>query len=180
MTNDVERVLLSEEVIKEKVKQIGAQITEDYKGEKLLIITILKGSVIFAADLLREIKIPVEIDFMCLSSYGSDSKSSGVVKIVKDLNEPIEGKNVLIIEDILDSGNTLSHLVKLLGTRNPKSVRIATLLDKPDRRVAEVEVAYKGFSIPDEFVIGYGLDYAEKYRNLPYVGILKREVYENK
>ena len=178
MINDVERVLLSEEVIKEKVKEIGAQITKDYMGEKLLIITILKGSVIFAADLLREIKIPVEIDFMCLSSYGSSSKSSGVVKIVKDLNEPIEGKNVLIIEDILDSGNTLSHLVKLLGTRNPKSIKIATLLDKPDRRVAEVEVAYKGFSIPDEFVIGYGLDYAEKYRNLPYVGILKREVYE--
>lgn len=178
MVNDVERVLLTEEQIAEKVREIGAQITKDYTGEKLLIITILKGSVIFAADLLREIKIPVEIDFMCLSSYGSGSTSSGVVKIVKDLNEPIEGKNVLIIEDILDSGNTLSHLVKLLGTRNPKSIKIATLLDKPDRRVAHVDVAYKGFSIPDEFVIGYGLDYAEKYRNLPYVGILKREVYE--
>ena len=178
MVNDVERVLLTEEQIAEKVREIGAQITKDYTGEKLLIITILKGSVIFAADLLREIKIPVEIDFMCLSSYGSGSTSSGVVKIVKDLNEPIEGKNVLIIEDILDSGNTLSHLVKLLGTRNPKSIKIATLLDKPDRRVAHVDVAYKGFSIPDEFVVGYGLDYAEKYRNLPYVGILKREVYE--
>lgn len=178
MLKDVERVLLSEEQIKEKVKEIGAQITKDYEGEKLLIVTILKGSVIFAADLLREIKIPVEIDFMCLSSYGSDSKSSGVVKIVKDLNEPIEGKNVLIIEDILDSGNTLSHLVKLLATRNPKDIKIATLLDKPNRRVAEVEVAYKGFTIPDEFVIGYGLDYAEKYRNIPFVGILKREVYE--
>lgn len=178
MIGDVERILLSEEQISEKVKEIGAQITKDYEGEKLLIITILKGSVIFAADLLREIKIPVEIDFMCLSSYGSSSESSGAVKIVKDLNEPIEGKNVLVIEDILDSGNTLSHLVKLLGTRNPKSIRIATLLDKPDRRIAEVDVAYKGFSIPDEFVIGYGLDYAEKYRNLPYVGILKRSVYE--
>ena len=178
MLNDVERILLSEEEIREKVKEIGSQITKDYQGEKLLIITILKGSVIFAADLLREIKMPVEIDFMCLSSYGSGSESSGVVKIVKDLNEPIEGKNVLIIEDILDSGNTLTHLVKLLGTRNPKSIRIATLLDKPDRRVAEVDVAYKGFSIPDEFVIGYGLDYDEKYRNLPFVGILKREVYE--
>ena len=178
MLKDVERVLLSEEQIKEKVKEIGAQITKDYQGKKLLIVTILKGSVIFAADLLREIKIPVEIDFMCLSSYGSDSKSSGVAKIVKDLNEPIEGKNVLIIEDILDSGNTLSHLVKLLATRNPKDIKIATLLDKPDRRVAEVEVAYKGFTIPDEFVIGYGLDYAEKYRNIPFVGILKREVYE--
>ena len=178
MLNDLERVLLSEEQIKEKVKELGAQITKDYAGEKLLIITILKGSVIFAADLLREIKIPVEIDFMCLSSYGKGSASSGVVKIVKDLNDPIEGKNVLINEDILDSGNTLSHLVKLLGTRNPKSVRIATLLDKPDRRVAHVDVAYKGFSIPDEFVVGYGLDYAESYRNLPFVGILKREVYE--
>ena len=178
MINDVEKILLSEEQIAEKVKELGAQITKDYEGEKLLIVTILKGSVIFAADLLREIKIPVEIDFMCLSSYGSGSKSSGVVKIIKDLNEPIEGKNVLIIEDILDSGNTLSNLVQLLGTRNPKSVKIATLLDKPDRRVAHVDVAYKGFSIPDEFVVGYGLDYAEKYRNIPYVGILKREVYE--
>ena len=178
MVNDVERVLLSEEQIAEKVKEIGAQITKDYEGEKLLIITILKGSVIFAADLLREIKIPVEIDFMCLSSYGKGSASSGVVNIVKDLNDPIEGKNVLIIEDILDSGNTLSHLVKLLETRNPKSIKIATLLDKPDRRVAHVDVAYKGFSIPDEFVVGYGLDYAESYRNLPFVGILKREVYE--
>ena len=149
MINDLERVLLSEEQIKEKVQEMGAQITKDYEGENLLIITILKGSVIFAADLLREIKIPVEIDFMCLSSYGKGSASSGVVNIVKDLNDPIEGKNVLIIEDILDSGNTLSHLVKLLETRNPKSIKIATLLDKPDRRVAHVDVAYKGFS-PDE------------------------------
>ena len=178
MNKDVERVLISEEEIAAKVKEIGAQISKDYEGEKLLVITILKGSVIFAADLLREIKIPVEIDFMCLSSYGSGSESSGVVKIVKDLNNPIEGMNVLIIEDILDSGNTLSHLTKLLGTRNPKSVKIATLLDKPDRRKAHVDVAYKGFTIPDEFVIGYGLDYDEKYRNLPYVGVLKRSVYE--
>ena len=122
-----------------------------------------------------ELDIPVEIDFMCLSSYGKGSASSGVVKIVKDLNDPIEGKNVLIIEDILDSGNTLSHLVKLLGTRNPKSVRIATLLDKPDRRVAHVDVAYKGFSIPDEFVVGYGLDYDQRYRNLPYIGVVEFE-----
>jgi len=178
MLNDVERVLISEEEIAKKVKELGAQITKDYEGENLLIITILKGSVIFAADLLREIKIPVEIDFMCLSSYGSGSNSSGVVKIVKDLNKSIEGLNVLIIEDILDSGNTLSHLMELLKTRNPKSIRIATLLDKPDRRVVDVEVAYRGYTIPDEFVIGYGLDYDEKYRNLPFVGILKREVYE--
>jgi len=178
MLNDVERVLISEEEIAKKVKELGAQITKDYEGENLLIITILKGSVIFAADLLREIKIPVEIDFMCLSSYGSGSNSSGVVKIVKDLNKSIEGLNVLIIEDILDSGNTLSHLMELLKTRNPKSIRIATLLDKPDRRVVDVEVAYRGYTIPDEFVVGYGLDYDEKYRNLPFVGILKREVYE--
>ena len=178
MLNDVERVLLSEEEIKAKVKEIGEKITKDYKNENLLVVTILKGSAIFAADLLREIKIPVEIDFMSLSSYGSGSTSSGVVRIVKDLNQSIEGKNVLIIEDILDSGNTLSHLTKLLQTRNPKSVKIATLLDKPERRVAPVEVTYKGFTIPDEFVIGYGLDYDEKYRNLPFVGVLKREVYE--
>ncbi len=178
MLKDVERVLISEQEIAEKVKEIGRQISKDYEGQRLLVITILKGSVIFAADLLREIKIPVEIDFMCLSSYGSGSESSGVVRIVKDLNNPIEGMNVLIIEDILDSGNTLSHLTKLLETRNPKSVRIATLLDKPDRRKTQVDVAYKGFTIPDEFVIGYGLDYDEKYRNLPFVGVLKRSVYE--
>ncbi|MBQ2897789.1 MAG: hypoxanthine phosphoribosyltransferase [Clostridia bacterium] len=178
MLNDIERVLISEQEIAEKVKELGQKITNDYKNEKLLIITILKGSVVFAADLLREIKMPVEIDFMCISSYGNDSKSSGVVKIVKDLNQPIEGVNVLVIEDILDSGNTLSHLTELLKTRNPKSIKIATLLDKPDRRVAEVEVTYKGFTIPDEFVVGYGLDYGEKYRNIPFVGVLKREVYE--
>jgi len=178
MIKDVERVLISEQEIAEKVKEIGEQITKDFAGEKLLIVTILKGSIMFAADLLREIKIPVEIDFMCLSSYGKESKSSGVVRIVKDLNNPIEGMNVLIIEDILDSGNTLSHLTKLLETRNPKSIKIATLLDKPDRRIAHVDVAYKGFTIPDEFVVGYGLDYDEKYRNLPFVGVLKREVYE--
>jgi len=178
MIKDVERVLISEQEIAEKVKEIGEQITKDFAGEKLLIVTILKGSIMFAADLLREIKIPVEIDFMCLSSYGKESKSSGVVRIVKDLNNPIEGMNVLIIEDILDSGNTLSHLTKLLETRNPKSIKIATLLDKPDRRIAHVDVAYKGFTIPDEFVVGYGLDYDEQYRNLPFVGVLKREVYE--
>ncbi len=178
MLNDVERVLITEQEIAEKVKEIGEKITNDYQGEQLLIVTILKGSVVFAADLLRQIKIPVEIDFMCLSSYGCDSKSSGVVRIVKDLNQPIEGKNVLIIEDILDSGNTLSHLTKLLSTRNPKSVKIVTLLDKPERRTAPVEVTYKGFTIPDEFVVGYGLDYNEKYRNIPFVGVLKREVYE--
>ena len=178
MNKDVKEILLSEEQISEKVKELGEKITRDYEGMDLLVVVILKGSVIFASDLLRQIKKPVEIDFMAVSSYGNGAKTTGVVKIIKDLNDPIEGKNVLIIEDILDSGRTLSNLVELLKTRNPNSVEICTLLNKPDRREAEVDTKYSGFDIPDEFVIGYGLDYAEKYRNLPYIGILKREVYE--
>lgn len=179
MNKDIKEILLSEEQIAKKVEEIGAKITADYEGMDLLIVVILKGSVIFAADLLRQIKKPVEIDFLAVSSYGNGTKSSGIVKIIKDLNNPIEGKNVLIIEDILDSGRTLSNLTELLRTRNPKSVEVCTLLNKPDRREAEVETRYSGFDIPDEFVVGYGLDYDEKYRNLPYIGILKREVYEN-
>ena len=178
MTKDIKEVLLSEEQIAEKVKEIGEKITRDYEGMDLLVVVILKGSVIFAADLLREIKMPVEIDFIAVSSYGSGTKSTGVVNITKDLNKPIEGKNILIIEDILDSGKTLCSLTKVLKERNPKSIEICTLLNKPERREAEVETRYSGFDIPDEFVVGYGLDYAEKYRNLPYIGILKREVYE--
>lgn len=178
MTKDIKEVLLSEEQIAEKVKEIGEKITRDYEGMDLLVVVILKGSVIFAADLLREIKTPVEIDFIAVSSYGNGTKSTGVVNITKDLNKPIEGKNILIIEDILDSGKTLCNLTKVLKERNPKSIEICTLLNKPERREAEVETRYSGFDIPDEFVVGYGLDYAEKYRNLPYIGILKREVYE--
>ncbi len=178
MNQDIAAILLSEEEIAKKVAQIGAQISQDYTGKDLLIVVILKGSVIFAADLLRKITIPVNIDFIAVSSYGTGVKTSGVVKIIKDLNCSIEHKHVLIIEDILDSGKTLHHLTELLKTRNPESVQVCTLLNKPDRREEEVDVLYSGFDIPDEFVVGYGLDYAENYRNLPYIGILKREVYE--
>ena len=177
MNCDIKEILLSKEKINEKVKELGAKISEDYKGKDLFVVVILKGSVIFAADLLREISIPVAIDFISVSSYGSGT-TSGQVKIIKDLSCSIEGKNVLIIEDILDSGNTLFNLTKMLGDRNPDSIEICTLLNKPDRREAEVATRYSGFDIPDEFVVGYGLDYAEKYRNLPYIGILKREIYE--
>lgn len=177
MNCDIKEILLSKEQINEKVKELGAKISQDYKDKDLFVVVILKGSVIFAADLLREISIPVIIDFISVSSYGSGT-TSGQVKIIKDLSCSIEGKNVLIIEDILDSGNTLFNLTKMLGERNPESIEICTLLNKPERREAEVNTRYSGFDIPDEFVVGYGLDYAEKYRNLPYIGILKREIYE--
>lgn len=177
MNRDIKEILLSEEQISKKVKEIGAKISEDYKGKELLIVVILKGSVIFASDLLRAITIPVNIDFIAVSSYGNGT-TSGEVKIIKDLSVSIKGKNVLIIEDILDSGKTLSNLMEVLTTRNPESLEICTLLNKPDRREAEVDVRYSGYDIPDEFVVGYGLDYAESYRNLPYIGVLKREIYE--
>lgn len=177
MKNDIERVLYSEEAIGEKVKEIGAQISKDYAGKDLLVVVILKGSTIFAADLVRNISIKCNIDFMAVSSYGNGTESSGEVKILKDITN-IEGRNVLIVEDIVDSGITLSHLVKLLNKRNPNSIEIVTLLNKPSRRVAQVDVKYCGYEVPNEFLVGYGLDYDEKYRNLPYVGILKREVYE--
>ena len=178
MTNSIEKILLNEQEIQTKVQELGAKISQDYAGKELLVVVILKGSVIFGADLLRAINIPVEIDFIAVSSYGKGSVSSGVVTIKKDLNESIEGKHILIIEDILDSGNTLFQLTKMLNERNPASMEICTLLNKPDRREAEICPKYSGYNIPDEFVVGYGLDYAEKFRNLPYIGILKREVYE--
>ena len=173
MREDVLKVLVSEEEIREKVKEMGRRITEDYKGKNLLLVTVLKGAVVFLADLMREIDVPAEIDFMVVSSYGSGVKSSGVVKIVKDLDTPLEGK------DILDSGLTLSYLKEILEGRGPRSIQIAALLDKPTRRKVDLKADYIGFSVPDEFVIGYGLDYDEKYRNLPYIGILKPEVYSN-
>ncbi len=179
MNNDMERILLSEQELHDKVKELGAKITADYAGKDLLVIVILKGSVIFAADLLRAINLPVEIDFIAVSSYGKGTVSSGVVKIIKDLNESIENKHILIVEDILDSGKTLFNLTHVLQTRRPASMEICTLLNKPERREAEIEAKYLGFDIPDAFVVGYGLDYAEKYRNLPYIGILKPEIYEN-
>ena len=178
MKEDVLRVLLSEDEIREKVRELGGKITADYKNSNLMLVTVLKGAVVFLADLMRQIDVPAEIDFMVVSSYGSGVKSSGVVKIVKDLDVPLAGKDILIVEDILDSGLTLSYIKELLESRGPRSIRIATLLDKPSRRKVDLQADYIGFSVPDEFVIGYGLDYDEKYRNLPYVGVLKPEVYE--
>ena len=177
MKEDVLRVLLSEDEIREQVRELGGKITADYKNSNLMLVTVLKGAVVFLADLMRQIDVPAEIDFMVVSSYGSGVKSSGVVKIVKDLDVPLAGKDILIVEDILDSGLTLSYIKELLESRGPRSIRIATLLDKPSRRKVDLQADYIGFSVPDEFVIGYGLDYDEKYRNLPYIGILKPEVY---
>lgn len=177
MREDILRVLLDEEEIRAKVKELGEAITRDYRGKNLLLVTVLKGAAVFLADLMRRIDIPAEIDFMVVSSYGSGVKSSGVVKIVKDLDIALADKDILIVEDILDSGMTLSYIKELLQSRAPKSIRIVTLLDKPDRRKVELQADYSGFTVPDEFVVGYGLDYDEKYRNLPYIGILKPEVY---
>ncbi len=180
MKNDIERVLVSEEELKAKVQELGAQITRDYQGKNLLMVSVLKGSVIFMADLMRAVDLPCTIDFMCVSSYGSGTRTSGVVKIIKDLDIDLHGKDLLIVEDILDSGKTLHYITKMLSDRGTASIRIATLLDKPERRVAPLTPDYSGFVIPDKFVVGYGLDYDERYRNLPYIGVLKPEVYENK
>lgn len=174
----IERVLVSEEEIKKTVTRLADQINKDYNGEELLVVVILKGSMIFAADLVKELTMPVTIDFMRASSYGSGTASSGFINIKQDLGTDISGKNVLIIEDIIDSGNTLHKLKELLRERNPKTICICTLLDKPARRVTPVDVEYSGIAIPDEYVVGYGLDYNEILRNLPYVGVLKREIYE--
>ena len=166
-------VLISEEEVDKKVREIAEQISADYAGKSIHLICILKGSVMFACELAKRLTVPVTLDFMSVSSYGAGTTSSGVVRIVKDLDEPLEGKDVLIVEDIVDTGRTLAHLIEVLKTRKPESVRLCTLLDKPDRRVAEVDVEYTCFQIPDKFVVGYGLDYDQKYRNLPYVGVLE-------
>ena len=178
MKNDILKILVTEEEIKQKVNELGAQISRDYEGKNLLLVSILKGSVVFMADLMRAITIPARIDFMAVSSYGSGVKTSGVVKIVKDLDLDLHGYDVLIVEDILDSGMTLKYITGLLEQRGTRSIRIATLLDKPSRRKVDIKADYYCFDIPDEFVVGYGLDYDEKYRNFPSVGVLKREVYE--
>ncbi|WP_129596487.1 hypoxanthine phosphoribosyltransferase [Anaerophilus nitritogenes] len=178
MKEDVAQILFSEKVLNEKVEELGKQIAMDYKDKDLLVVGILKGANVFMSDLIRKIDLPISIDFMAVSSYGLSTTSSGVVKIIKDLDDSIEKKNVLIVEDIIDTGLTLHYLCKNLLSRKPKSLKICTLLDKPERRKIDLKVDYKGFDIPDEFIIGYGIDYAEKYRNLPYVAILKREVYE--
>ena len=177
MQDDILKVLLSQQEIADKVCEIGKQITKDYEGKNLLMVSVLKGSVVFMADLMRAITVNAAIDFMSVSSYGSGTKTSGVVKIVKDLDMNLEGYDLLLVEDILDSGKTLFYLREILQKRNPASIRIATLLNKPARREADIVPDYSCFEVPDEFVVGYGLDYAEKYRNLPYIGVLKPEVY---
>ena len=166
-------VMLPEEKVDARIREIGEQISREYAGKSVHLICILKGSVYFTCELAKRITVPVTMDFMQCSSYGGDTKSSGIVRIVKDLDESIEGKEVIIIEDIIDSGRTLSHLKKLLSQRNPASLKICTLLDKPERRVVDVDVEYVGFQIEDKFVVGYGLDYDQQYRNLPYIGVLK-------
>ncbi len=179
MKNDIERVLISEEEIQKKVKELGSQLTEEYKDRFPLAIGVLKGATLFMADLLKRIDTHLEMDFMDVSSYGKSTVSSGEVKIIKDLNASVEGRDILIIEDIIDSGLTLSYLVELFHYRKAKSVKIVTLLDKPTGRKADIQADYVGFIVPDAFVVGYGLDYAEKYRNLPYIGILKPRVYSS-
>lgn len=178
MRNDIERVLVSEEALQQRIQELGKQISEDYKDKKLLMVSVLKGSIVFMADLMRATSIPARIDFMSVTSYGSGAKTSGVVKIIKDLDIDIGGYDLLIVEDILDSGMTLDYLIDTLQQRNPLSISIVTLLDKPGRRQVDIKADYIGFEIPDDFVVGYGLDYDEKYRNLPFVGALKPEVYE--
>ncbi len=178
MREDLQSILLTKEQIDEKVKELGAQISKDYEGKNLFLVGLLKGSVVFMSDLMRNITVDAGIDFMSVSSYGKGTTSSGTVKIIKDLDIDISDKDILIIEDILDSGVTLSYITSLLVSKNAKSIKLCTLLNKPERRKVEVKVDYNGFNIPDEFVVGYGLDYAEKYRNLPYIGILHPKIYE--
>ena len=177
LEQDIQEILFSEEQLKTRVAEIAREIERDYQGKEVMLISVLRGSFIFMADLCRAIDLPCTLDFMSVSSYGSGTTSSGQVQITKDLSEDITGRHIIVVEDILDSGNTLSYLLKILEHRHPASIRLCTLLDKPDRRVKPVKVHYSGFTIPDAFVVGYGLDYAEKYRNLPYIGILKPQVY---
>lgn len=178
MKEDIKYVLASEEEIKEICKNLGERISEDYKDKNIIIVSVLKGAFVFCADIFRNISIPCAIDFMAISSYGSGT-TSGAVKLIKDLGVDISGMDVLIVEDILDSGRSLSYTIELLKTRKPNSIKVCTLLDKPDRRQADITADYIGKVIPDEFVVGYGLDYDEKYRNLPYIGVLKPEVYSD-
>lgn len=178
MLQDIQKVLYSEQEIRDKVIELAKRISSDYEGRELLVIGVLKGSVIFAAELIKNINIPCEIDFMAVSSYGNSSETTGVVRILKDLDYEAYGKDILIVEDIVDSGVTLDYLINYLKARKANSVEIVSLLTKPARRRVDIDVKYIGFEAPDEFLVGYGLDYSEKYRNLPFVGILKREVYE--
>ncbi|MGL4991949.1 MAG: hypoxanthine phosphoribosyltransferase [Sarcina sp.] len=176
--NDIQEVLYSQEELRVKIEEMGKQISKDYVGKNLLVVGILKGSVVFTTDLIRAITIPCELDFMSVSSYGNSSKSSGIVRILKDLDSNIEGKHVLIVEDIVDTGSTLSYLLEYLKARKAASIEIVALLNKESGRKVYVEAKYVGFEVPDEFIVGYGIDYSENYRNLPFIGILKREIYE--
>lgn len=169
------RVMLSENQVDQRIQEIGAKISKDYEGRSVHLVCVLKGGTFFMCELAKRITVPVSIDFMSVSSYGNDTKSSGVVRIVKDLDESLKDKHVIVVEDIVDSGRTLSYLLNILKERGPASLSLCTLLDKPDRRVVDVAVDYTGFEIPDEFVVGYGLDYAQKYRNLPYIGVVEME-----
>jgi len=180
MKQDIAYVLLSEDQIKARVKELGKIISNDYEGKRPMVVGILKGSLIFMADLIRTLTIPLNIDYVAISSYGRTTDSSGVVRIVKDLDEPIDGRHVLVVEDIIDTGLTLRYLLDNLRSRHPASVKVCTLLDKPSRRRVDIVPDYNGFEIPDEFVVGYGLDYAENYRNMPFIGVLKRSVYEHR
>lgn len=177
MREDIKEILFTQEDLKAITKELGEKVTRDYKDKKLYLVTILKGAVVFLTDFMRNVDLPCEVDFMVVSSYGSGVTSSGNVKIIKDLDVPLEDKDILIVEDILDSGNTLKFVVDMIKKRHPKSVEVCALLDKPSRRIADIQAKYVGREIPDEFVVGYGLDYDEKYRNLPYLGVLKPEVY---
>jgi len=178
MHDDIQKVLISEEQLQKRVKELGAQISADYRGREPVLVSVLRGSYIFMADLTRAIDCACRVDFMAVSSYGAGTSSSGQVKILKDLSESVEGKDLIVVEDILDSGNTLHYLFQYLNARHPASIRLSALLDKPTRRVKPVKADYAGFEVPDEFVVGYGLDYDERYRNLPYIGVLKPEIYE--
>lgn len=178
MINDVEKVLLSEEQLSQKIAELGEEISKDYQGKEIVAIRVLKGAILFMADLARAVKVPMALDFMAVSSYGNGTSTSGTVRILKDLDNSIEGKHVLVVEDIIDSGVTLKYLLKNLKSRKPASIKLCTLLNKPERRRVEVDIDYCGFTVPDYFLVGYGLDYAEKYRNLPFIGILKPAIYE--
>lgn len=178
MHKDVEKILYTQEELSRRVKELGEQITADYAGRRPMLISVLRGSYIFMADLTRAIDLDVTVDFMAVSSYGAGTVSSGQVEIKKDLSDSIEGRDLIIVEDILDSGNTLYYLMDVLRARRPASIRICALMDKPERRTKPITADYAGFTIPDAFIVGYGLDYAERYRNLPYVGVLKPSVYQ--
>lgn len=179
MNKDVEKILVTEEELYALSKKLGEKITQDYAGKKLLVVGVLKGSIYFLTDLTRHIDLPCHIDFIQASSYGAGTESSGTIRITKDIDKDLSGFDVLLVEDILDTGRTLKYICDMLEQRNPESIAVVTLLDKPARRVADIRADYVGVDVPNEFVVGYGLDYNQYYRNLPYIGVLKREIYEN-